>query len=664
MKKVKVKDLAKKYGTSPVKILEELATEGIELESGNSHIPSDMLELLEEHFEDVFDKPQKKSQKDAQEEGSASAEREVHIKSPIIVKHLAEVLDKKPNEIIGELMKIGELASINQTLSEDTANKLCKKFGVKLLIDHRTKDEHNFHGDDSALFNDEPDNPKDLQERPPIVTFLGHVDHGKTSLQDKVRNTVVADGEAGKITQHIGASQIEFHGKKITFIDTPGHEAFTQMRARGANVTDIAILVVAADDGFKAQTIEALNHARAAKVPIIVAINKIDLPAANPDKVLLQMQQNELMSEDWGGDVGAVRVSAETGEGLDTLLERILLEAELLELKANPNKPAKALVLESQVEAGLGATSSVLVQEGTLKMGDIVLAGEYFGRVKSLLDVRGNQVQSAGPSDPVKLVGLSGAPSAGSSLRVCKKERDARNEAERRSHENKQTVLSKGAISSVEDLFSKINTENKKALQIIIKSDVRGSGEAIQDSLSKLPSDKIEVDVIMNGVGAITENDVILASASKAIIVGFHVKVNPGVNDLAKKEGVEIRLYNIIYELLEDITAALTGQLEPDKRENDTGEAKILQIFEVKKGINVIGCMVEKGSVKVGSKARVYRGQELIYNGEVTSLRRFQDAVKEVKAGLECGIKLDNFMDFEEGDTVKFFEIELRKAKL
>ena len=663
MKKVKVKDLAKKYGTSPKKILAELETEGIKLESGSSPVPLDMLELLEEHFDEVFNKHKKMSSK-ASSSNQSNEEIEVHIKSPIIVKQLAEILDKKPNEIIGELMKLGELASINQSISEETANKICKGFGIKLLIDHREKDEHNIHGDDSELFDDVPDKPEDLLERPPIVTFLGHVDHGKTSLQDKVRNTIVADGEAGKITQHIGASQVEFHGKKITFIDTPGHEAFTQMRARGANVTDIAILVVAADDGFKPQTIEALNHARAAKVPIIVAINKIDLPAADPDKILLQMQQNELMSEDWGGDVGAVRVSAETGEGLDTLLERILLEAELLELKANPNKSGKALVLESQVEVGLGATSSVLVQEGTLKIGDIVLADESFGRIKSLFDEHGNQVQSAGPSDPVKLVGLSGAPGAGSSLGVCKKERDARNEAERRAHENKQVNLSKGTISSVEDLFSKINTENKKALQIIIKSDVRGSGEAIQDSLNKLPSEKIEVDVIMNTVGTITENDIILAAASKAIVVGFHVKVNPGVNDLAKKEGVEIRLYSIIYELLEDITAALTGRLEPDKRENDLGEAKILQIFEVKKGINIIGCMVEQGSVKIGTNARVYRNKDLIYQGEVTSLRRFQDSVKEVKAGLECGIKLDNFIDFEEGDSVKFFEIELRKAKL
>ncbi|MDD5698560.1 MAG: translation initiation factor IF-2 [Victivallaceae bacterium] len=666
MKKVKIKDIAKKYGISPKKILEELESEGIELESTSSPIPPDMVELLEMHFEEIFSKSAKSRSAAfaAARLPAAAEEREIHLKTPIIVKQLAEALGKKPNEIISALMKIGELASINQSLSEDIAEKVGKEFGAKLIIDHRTKDEHTIHGGEGVLFDDTPDKPENLRERPPIVTFLGHVDHGKTSLQDKIRNTMVAAVEAGKITQHIGASQVTFNGHKITFIDTPGHEAFTRMRARGANVTDIAVLVVAADDGFMPQTIEALNHAQAAKVPVIVAINKIDLPDANPEKILLQMQQNGLMSEDWGGEVGTVRVSALTGEGLDNLLERILLEAEILELKANPDKPAKALVLESRLEAGLGATASVLVQEGTLKVGDIIVADEYYGRVKSLFDDHGSRVAAAGPSTPVKLVGLSGAPEAGSKLGVCKRERDARNESERRAHLARQENLAKGAAVSVEDLFSRINRENKQTLNIIIKSDVRGSGEAIQDSLSKLPSDKIEVNVIMNGVGAITENDITLAAASNAIVVGFHVKVNPGINDLAKKTGVEIRLYSIIYELLDDITAALTGRLEPEKREKDLGEARILQIFEVKKGINVIGCMIEKGLVKTGAKARVYRNNQLIYNGEVTSLRRFQDAVKEVKAGLECGIKLDNFVDFEQGDVVKFFEIELQQAKL
>ncbi|MDD5597595.1 MAG: translation initiation factor IF-2, partial [Victivallaceae bacterium] len=466
MKKVKVKDLAKKYGTSPKKILEELALEGIELESNSSFIPPDMIELLEEHFADVFKKSRLAESSQLSAGNNNKGGKEIHIKTPIIVKQLAVALNRKPNVIISELMKIGELASINQTLTEEIAGKICNVFGMKLVIDHRTKEEHTIHGENSNLFDDIQDKPEDLLERPPVVTFLGHVDHGKTSLQDKIRHTVVAEGEAGKITQHIGASQVVFNGKKITFIDTPGHEAFTQMRARGANVTDIAILVVAADDGFKQQTIEALNHARAAKVPVIVAINKIDLPNANPDKILLQMQQNDLMSEDWGGNVGAVRVSAVTGEGLDDLLERILLEAELLELKANPNKPAKALVLESQIESGFGATASVLIREGTLKIGDIVLADEYYGKIKNLLDERNNPLSSAGPSDPVKVVGLTGAPSAGSSLRVCKKERDARNEAERRTHENRQANLSKDSIVSVDDLFSRINTDSKKVLNI------------------------------------------------------------------------------------------------------------------------------------------------------------------------------------------------------
>ncbi|MFA7231447.1 MAG: translation initiation factor IF-2, partial [Victivallaceae bacterium] len=446
--------------------------------------------------------------------------------------------------------------------------------------------------------------------------------------------------------------------------DTPGHEAFSQMRARGANSTDIAVLVVSAEDGFMPQTVEALNHARFANVPIIVAINKIDLPNANPDKIILQMQQNNLMSEDWGGEVGVVKVSAKTGQGIDDLLERILMEAELLEIKGNPKRSARGVALESQLEQGQGPTASVLVQNGTLKVGDIVLCGEFFGKVKTLINERGERVKSAGPSIPVKVVGLSGAPDAGSVLTVCKNEKDARIKSENRIHSNRSVNLAQDVVANVEDLFSKINNKNQNNLKIIIKSDVKGSGEAIADSLKKLPSEKIKVDIIINNVGAITENDIMLAAASEATVIGFHVRVNPGVNDLAKKKKVEIRLYSIIYELLEDITAALTGRLAPDKREKEAGSAKILQIFSVSKGPKVIGCMIEKGSVKLGTKARVFRNQELIYNGEVISLRRFQDDVKEVKAGLECGIRLDNFIDFVENDRIELYDIELKKATL
>ncbi len=684
MKKLKVKNLAEKYAVSPKIILEELAKEGIELTGAASVIPADMGTLIEDHLDVVFGyepledeveglgisgKKERKKAVIVKHLTDDDTPKELHVKTPIIVKNLAESIGKKPNEVISELMHLGELVSMNQTVSVETATKLCHKFGFKLLVDHREKDEHSIHGHQdheglSKFDQDEPDDESELLERSPVVTFMGHVDHGKTSLQDKIRNTNVADGEAGKITQHIGASSVKFKGKSITFIDTPGHEAFTQMRARGANATDLVVLVVAANDGFMTQTIEALNHARAAKVPLIVAINKIDLPDANPDKIILQMQQNSLMSEDWGGDVGVVRVSAKTGKGIDELLERILMEAELLELKANYKCKARGIVLESQLEQGFGPTASVLVQKGSLKVGDIVLCGEYHGKVKSLLSANGERLKDAGPSTPVKLVGLSGAPNAGSQFVVCDNEKEARLEAERRAGHSRNTNLLSPAIQNLEELLTKIGENVQNNLKLIIKSDVRGSGEAIIDSLRKLPSDKIKVDVVLSGVGGITENDIMLAAASKAIVIGFHVRVNAGVNELAKKHNVEIRLYSIIYELLEDITDALTGRLAPDKREKEVGTAVILQIFELTKGPKICGCRVEKGSVRVGAKARVFRNKELIYNGEVISLRRFQDDVKEVKVGLECGIRLDNFVDFVEKDIIEIYDIELQKATL
>ena len=688
MKKVKVKSLAEKYGVSPKVILEELLSEGIVLEGAASIIPADMVTLIEEHLDSVFGVPpiaeeeapagvkpvvKVKDKKKAPAHGDQPekpAAVELHLKTPVIVKQLAEAVGKKPNEVISDLMGLGEFASINQSITEEIAAKLCSKYGFELVIDHREKEHGGHHvtenGEpaESKFEQDEQEKPEDLKERPPVVTFLGHVDHGKTSLQDKIRNTKVADGEAGKITQHIGASIIEFKGKSITFIDTPGHEAFTQMRARGANVTDIAILVVSAEDGFMPQTVEALNQIRAAGVPIIVAINKIDLPSANPDKIILQMQQNNLSSEDWGGDVGVVRVSAKTGQGIDDLLERILMEAELLELKASSKCKARGTVLESQLEQGQGPTANVIIQKGTLNVGEIVLCGEHYGKIKTMLNAAGERIRTAGPSTPVKLVGLSGVPNAGSKLVVCANEKEARLEAEKRTETSRNINLVQVPTQSLEDLFTKISDSTQNMLNLIIKSDVKGSGEAIIDSLKKIPSDKIKVNTILSGVGAITENDIMLAAAAHAIVVGFHVRVNPGVNEIAKKQKVEIRLYSIIYELLEDITDALTGRLAPEKRERELGTATILQIFEVSKGPKVCGCMVEKGTIRVGAKARVFRNKELIYNGEVLSLRRFQDDVKEVKVGLECGIRLDNFVDFLEKDLIEVYDIELQKAKL
>ena len=691
MAQLTVKALAKQYGVSARDIIRELNEQGIETDNSvDSIIPEDMKELVESYFSDLYDHEDiqlrandKRSGKAPVKNSSRGKEKNVPMKSqrpaaagsdttplegrtitlpsPVIVKVLAEAVGKKPNELITDLIKLGELAGINQPISDANAKKLCASYGCELVFGTAPKAET----EQVQPRKKEPVyDPSQLRERPPVVTFMGHVDHGKTSLQDKVRNTNVTAGEAGAITQHIGASSVVFNGKPITFIDTPGHAAFSKMRARGASTTDIVVLVVSAAEGFKPQTVEAMNHALAAKVPIVVAINKIDLPEADPDKVLLNMQQNGLTSEDWGGDIGTVRVSAKTGAGLPDLLERILLEAQMLELKANPKCPASGTILEAQLEQGFGPTANVLIQNGTLKVGDIVLCGEYYGRVRTLINDKGERVKSVSPGFPVKIVGLNGVPEAGDHLECCASEKEARLIASERVAAKRTETLAASAITSAEDLFSKLNQEEQNTLNLIIKADVRGSGEAIAQSLSQLPSEKIKSVVVANGVGPISESDIDLAAATNAIVVGFHVRVNPGVNDLAKKRGVEIRLYSIIYELLEDITDALAGKLAPERKEKVVGEARILQIFELSKGPKICGCRVDSGVVKVGAKARVRRDKELIYNGEVASLRHFRDDVREVKAGLECGIRLDNFADFLVGDEIEIYEIELKKATL
>ena len=727
-KNMKVKAFADLYGMTSKEVLKELAAQGFtSIRTATSNIPAADLDLITAYFDELtgkgkkadeaeaiaeaydeakFDErknrirqpagskgkkheeetPEKKSRDKNRNTHASSGEQtkesahaaavpsgEVHVKSPVIVKSLADALGRKPNEVITSLMMMNVLASINQPVDDEIAVKVAEKAGVKLIVDKRgagggAKTAENA-GDEAAPPDEqtfEDGDERDSKPRPPIVTFMGHVDHGKTSLQDAIRKTHVAAGEAGGITQHIGASVVNLNGKTITFVDTPGHEAFTQMRARGANVTDIVVLVVAADDGFMPQTIEAMNHAKAAKVPIIVAMNKMDLPGASADKILLHMQQNDLMSEDWGGQVAAIPVSAKTGQGIDKLLERILVEAEMLELRANPKRPALAYVLESQLEQGFGPTASIVVKNGTLHVGDAVICGSHYGKVKTLIDSRGKRIALAGPGTPVKVVGLDGVPDAGTKMAVCDSLLQARELAAKRSAEDRlETLSARTSGASLEDLFTQMDgATQRNDLKVVVKTDVRGSMEAIVDSLKKLPSDKISVDVLHAGVGAITENDILLAASAKAIVVGFHVRVNPGVNDLAKKQNVEIRLYSIIYELLEDIEDAMTGRLMPEKREKELGIVKILKIFELSKGPKICGCMVEKGVARVGAKARVFRGSELIFNGEVRSLRRFQDDVKEVRAGMECGIRLDNFMDFTEGDTIQLYEIELRKATL
>ncbi len=692
-KALTVKDLAAKYGVSSNLIAAELVRQGVKVDKAEkTKIPEDMTDLIESFFDDLYGQQDEEAlvakggkRSGAQKKGGTKKEeasprnassrkgegapeagkgasgggKKVILSSPIVVKALAEAIGRKPNEVLTDLIKLGELSGINKSVSDANAKKICAAAGFELVIGVPPKAE--------APEAEEPVRKVDeskLVPRPPVVTFMGHVDHGKTSLQDAIRHTNVTAGEAGAITQHIGASTVEFQGRPITFIDTPGHAAFTSMRARGANVTDIVVLVVSAAEGFKPQTVEAMNHALAADVPIIVAANKMDLPGANYEQVLLNMQQNSLTSEDWGGKVGVVKVSAKTGAGLPDLLERILVEADMLELKADPTAPAEGVVLEAQLEQGLGPTSHVLVQNGTLHTGDPILCGSCWGKARMLIDDKGRKVREVKPGFPVKVVGLSGVPEAGDKLTVMGSEKEARLEAERRNEEKRAEQLATSSITTADDLFNKLNSEGRRTLNIIIKSDVKGSGEAIAQSLLELPSEKIKAEVIANAVGPICDNDIELAAATNALVVGFHVHVNPGVNDLAAKRHVEIRLYTIIYELLEDITAALAGKLEPEKRETVIGRARILQIFELSKGPKICGCKVESGVVKVGSKARVRRSKELIYNGEVVSLRHLKEDMKEVKAGFECGIRLDNFADFMEGDEIEFYNIELKKATL
>ncbi len=672
--RVRVYELARELGLENTELIELLNEEGLEVKSHSSSIEEDIADLIREHV--IAERQEERARveerlvadvsEDEEDEDldEGETDKEIHLKPPVVVRDLAEALGKKPNELIGQLMTMNVFASINQVVDLPIVEQLCERNGFRFVRERRKAKAKTAPAPKAA----EPQGARPVVAgnvpRPPVVAFMGHVDHGKTSLQDAVRNTKVTAGEAGGITQHIGASVITHEGKQITFIDTPGHEAFTAMRARGANSTDIAIIVVAADDGVMPQTIEAIKHAKAAGVPMIVAINKMDLPGANPDKVLLGLQRCEVHTEDWGGDVGVVRVSAQTGEGLDDLLERILLESEMMELKCDPAAACEALVIEAQLEQGMGPTANILVQNGTLKVGDIVLCGQLYGKVKAMIDCQGKRVKSAGPSCPVKLLGLSGVAEAGARLQTMSDEREAKRIAEERAHEARQGELGLTRSSTLEDLFQKMQDESMLEIKIILKTDVRGSIEAIVDSLQKIKSEKIRVNIVHSSVGEISENDVLLAAASGAILVGFHVRVMPNINRIAKAKGVEIRLYTIIYELLSDIEDAMRGKLAPELRETPLGEASILQIFNVTKTGKICGCMVNGGLMRVGAAARVYRESELIYKGHISSLRRFQDDVKEVRSGLECGIKLDNFEDFEVDDRIEAFDVQKLAAQL
>jgi translation initiation factor IF-2 len=598
----------------------------------------------------------------------ASAEVIV-IKPPIVVRELAAQLKQKPFKIIADLMELGVFANVNQAIDEKIAQQLCAKYGFRFEVEKRERGGGVVHAPVKKVELDMEDRPEQLKPRAPVVTIMGHVDHGKTTLLDVIRQSNVAAGEAGGITQHIGAYTISVpHPERkkelaqITFLDTPGHAAFSSMRARGANVTDLVVLVVAANDGVMPQTIEALNHAKAAKVPILVAVNKMDHPNANPLKVRQQLQDKGLVPDDWGGDTIFADVSALTKQGVDKLLEMILLQAELLELKANPDRRAKGNIIESGVEPG-GPTATVLVRKGTLRLGDIILCGEFYGRVRALINEEGNRLKEAGPSVAVKVLGLNGVPEAGLEFSVVEDEKAARELAEQRAHETKAQDLENRSKVTLENLFASLAAAQSKVLKVVVKADTQGSVEAIVEALKKIDAEKVSLEIIHSDVGTITENDVALASASDAVILGFHARLDNTAAEKAKHEGVQIKLYAIIYELIDQVKEAMAGLLEPVVKESIIGSAEVRQIFELSKGAPVAGCMVASGRIVKG-KVRVRRRKDVIYEGIAQSLRRFQDEVNEVRAGMECGIRIEGYSEFQVGDTIECYTIEKVAAKL
>lgn len=585
----------------------------------------------------------------------------IHIKPPIIVKELAAMMELKPFLLIQDLMEMDVFASLAQAIEPEVASRICEKHGFIFEKEKREKGA-GVHKVEEVIEVPEVQDIKEVEEdklfiRPPVVTFMGHVDHGKTSLLDAFRGSRVVSGEAGGITQHIGAYQVVRDGKSVTFIDTPGHAAFSEMRARGANVTDIVVLVVAADDGLMPTTFEAIDHCKAAGVTIIVAINKVDLARADVNRVKGQLQETGLTPEDWGGSTICVEVSAKAGTGLDELFEMIHLQSEVLELKANPEGPARGIVIEARTEAGKGPTGTILVQSGTLNVGDAFICGVTYGKVKALLDDNRKRVNSAGPSTPIEIVGYSAVPNVGDELVELENERKAKKLSEERQEQKRQAKLAPIQRSALETLFDNIEQGKKATLRLIIKADAQGSLQAIEKLLTEIDSEKISAEILRQGAGPITEADVLLASASDAIIIGFNTKVEANAQPLVKREGVQVKLFSIIYELIDQVKEAMLGMLDPETREKVIGHARVLEVFKLSSG-KVGGCMVLDGRVARRARARVLRDGVPIYDGGFSTLRRFKDDVKEVKVGLECGIKLGKFNDYQKDDVIECYELE------
>jgi translation initiation factor IF-2 len=695
LSKVRVYQLAKKIGISNKELIKKLNELSIEVSSHMSTLDSEnaniVIELLTEETDktdtpldiknkesndkknqsvkkvktvkdkespptdtgderDIKDK-HKRSKKGVDKKIQGKSDRIIQLQSRVTVKELAEAIDKSVSEIIKKLLSLGTIATINQEVDYDTAKTVATEFGLKVEPMEDT--------DDGIIEDIEiiPDKPEDLKPRPPVVTVMGHVDHGKTSLLDAIRNTKVTTKEAGGITQHIGASEVKVNNKKIVFLDTPGHEAFASMRARGARVTDIAVLVVAADDGVMPQTVEAINHAKAAGVPVIVAINKMDKSTANPDRVKQELADHGLIIEEWGGDVIAVPVSALSGDNIETLLEMVLLVAEVEELTANPNRKAVGIVIEARLDVGRGSVATVLVQNGTLKIGDSVVIGTAYGKIRAMMNDKGKRVKTAGPSTAVEITGLSEVPEAGEQMFVVEDDKVAKTIVQGRIDRIKAKQLKSSQKVSLDALFNQMEEGQIKELNIIVKADVQGSLEAVKQSLVKLSGDQISINIIHGGVGGITETDVMLAAASNAIIIGFNVRPIPSAGILAKKESVDIRSYRVIYKAIEDIEAAMKGMLDPEFEEVELGKAEVRATFKVPGVGTIAGCYVIEGRILKNAKTRLVRDGIIIHEGSISSLKRFKDDAREVTAGFECGIGIGQFNDVKEGDIIEAYQM-------
>ena len=684
MSKIRVYELAKELNVSSKDLITLLMEEfGVEVKNhmsviededaaliqeliGENGIPQEKKSIVDEYEEQLAEevnkgvRKKKKTKKEIErEEIERNAEAAcgvVEIGDTITVKELCEKLGKPTADVIKNLIFLGVMAGVNQEIDFATAEKLCEKYEV---IAERKEEETELE----AFEEDTDVVEENLEKRPPIVTIMGHVDHGKTSLLDAIRKAKVTDTEAGGITQHIGAYTVTLNGEKITFLDTPGHEAFTAMRARGAQVTDIVILVVAADDGIMPQTKEAISHCKAANVPMIVAINKIDRPGANVDRVKQELTEHGLVAEDWGGDTICVPVSAKTGENLDSLLEMILLTAEMQELTADPNRKSKGTVIEAKLDKGRGAVASLLIQNGTLHVGDSILVGSTYGRIRAMFDDMGKKIKSAGPSIPVEVLGLSEVPAAGDRFVVVKDEKTARNMAEIRKDKIKTESHQTSHRVSLEDLYSQIQEGKVKELSIIVKADVQGSVEAIRQSLEKLSTDDVKVRVIHGAVGAITETDITLAAASNALMIGFNVRPDSNAIAAAERDGVDIKTYRIIYDAIEDVKSAMIGMLDPEYKEVVNGKAEVRMTYKISNVGTIAGCYVTDGKIVRNSEIRVIRDGIVIFESVLASLKRFKDDAKEVNKGYECGLSVERFNDLKEGDIIESFTMEAVKRK-